>query len=169
MGTGPQKRKHYHKGDTHLRRRWRVRNRKRDLDQIDNDLKDENAPKLLHQEIDLDKPGDGQHYCLHCARYFIDGNTLKGHFRTKAHKRRMKALETEPYTIEESLRASGQGSYYPPKQRKIQTQPMNDDPLDPATEDVDMEKQKIDSLIKSVRNETTVKDNWDDNADKEMS
>lgn len=34
------KRKKYHVGDTHLKKRWRVRNRKKDLDQIDEDLKE---------------------------------------------------------------------------------------------------------------------------------
>lgn len=28
------KRKKYHYGDTHLKRRWRVRNRKKDLDEV---------------------------------------------------------------------------------------------------------------------------------------
>lgn len=36
----PYKRKKYHNGDTHLKRRWRVRNRKKDLDEIDEDLKE---------------------------------------------------------------------------------------------------------------------------------
>lgn len=162
----PQKRKHYHKGDVHLRRRWKVKRRKKDLDQIDTDLKVENAPKLLHQEIDLDKPGEAQHYCLHCARYFIDKATLKEHFRTKAHKRRMKALEAEPYTIEESLRAAGQGSFYKHKIRKITTQPMDDDPLDPATEDVDMKKQKTSDNKDVASTENTVKKNWDDGEEK---
>lgn len=35
--------------------------------QIDEDLEEENAKKLLNQEIDLDKPGNAQFYCLHCA------------------------------------------------------------------------------------------------------
>lgn len=35
--------------------------------QIDNDLQSENAEKLLNQDVDNDKPGDAQFYCLHCA------------------------------------------------------------------------------------------------------
>lgn len=35
--------------------------------QIDDDLKPEKFPKLLNQEIDLDKPGNAQFYCVHCA------------------------------------------------------------------------------------------------------
>lgn len=33
----------------------------------------------------------------------------------------MKALELEPYSIEESERAAGKGSYIEPKKRKIET------------------------------------------------
>lgn len=33
MGN-PQRRKKMHAGDTHLRRRWRTRSRKRDLDEV---------------------------------------------------------------------------------------------------------------------------------------
>ncbi|KAJ9575538.1 hypothetical protein L9F63_007608 [Diploptera punctata] len=116
------KRKKYHYGDTHLQKRWRTKRRKKDLDEIDEDLKDENAKKLLNQDIDLDKPGNAQFYCLHCARYFISDQALKEHFRTKVHKRRLKALELEPYTIEESERAAGKGSYQVAKKRKIETQ-----------------------------------------------
>lgn len=117
------KRKKYHYGDTHLQKRWRTKRRKKDLDEVDVDLKDENARKLLNQEIDLDKPGNAQFYCLHCARYFINDQALKEHFRTKVHKRRLKALELEPYSIEESERAAGKGNFQPAKKRKIETQP----------------------------------------------
>ena len=55
-------------------------------------------------------------------RYFITDQALNEHFRTKVHKRRLKALELEPYTIEESERAAGKGSYLAPKKRKIETQ-----------------------------------------------
>lgn len=119
---GPYRRKKTHFGDTHLQRRWRTKNRKKDLDEIDEDLKVENADKLLNQEVDVDKPGEAQFYCLHCARYFIDENARNAHFKTKVHKRRLKALEIEPYTIEDSERAAGHGSYIPPKKRKVTTQ-----------------------------------------------
>ncbi|BES99082.1 Zinc finger protein [Nesidiocoris tenuis] len=119
---GPYKRKKYHYGDTHLKKRWRTKRRKKDLDQINEDLKPEKAAELLDQEVDLDKPGDAQFYCLHCARYFIDEKAMKEHFRTKVHKRRLKALEAEPYTIEESERAAGHGSFVPAKKRKMETQ-----------------------------------------------
>lgn len=71
-------------------------------------------------------------------RYFINREALKSHFKSKPHKKRLKSLELEPYTIEESERAGGLGSYIPPKKRKIETQPMDDETFDPAKEDVDM-------------------------------
>lgn len=37
------------------------------------------------------------------------------------HKRRIKALELEPYSIEESERVAGKGSYIAPQKRKIET------------------------------------------------
>lgn len=39
----------------------------------------------------------------------------------------MKALELEPYSIEESERAAGQGSYSKPLQRKLETQPTKEE------------------------------------------
>ena len=47
---------------------------------------------------------------------------MQKHFTSKVHKRRLKALEDEPYSIEESERAAGMGSYIPPKKRKMTTQ-----------------------------------------------
>ena len=45
----------------------------------------------------------------------------KDHVKGKPHKRRLHALKTEPYTIEESERAAGMGSYRAPQKRKMQT------------------------------------------------
>ncbi|XP_058467497.1 zinc finger protein 593 homolog [Malaya genurostris] len=118
----PYARKKMHSGDTHLRRRWRLRSRKKDLDEIDDDLKT-NSEQLLNQDVDLDKPGFAQYYCIHCATYYINERALQDHFRTKVHKRRLKALEIEPYTVEDSLRAAGQGSFAQPLKRKTETQP----------------------------------------------
>jgi len=91
------------------------------LDQIDQDLQPENADKLLKQDVDYEKPGLAQFYCVHCAKHFIDGHAFNDHIKSKPHKRRMKALELEPYSIEESERAAGMGSYVQPKKRKIET------------------------------------------------
>ncbi|GJQ83092.1 hypothetical protein Trydic_g20103 [Trypoxylus dichotomus] len=100
------KRKKYHEGDTHLKKKWRTKRRTKDLDQVDEDIKPENIKSLINQDGDFDKPGNAQFYCVHCARYFIDSQALQDHFRTKVHKRRLKALEVEPYTIEDSERAA---------------------------------------------------------------
>ncbi|KAH8308578.1 hypothetical protein KR018_011942, partial [Drosophila ironensis] len=121
-----QKRKKMHYGDTHLQRRWRVRNRRRDLDQIDDDMRTRSR-ELINQNVDLDKPGFAQFYCVHCAKYFIDDTAMQAHFRTKVHKRRLKALETEPYSIEESERAAGKGSFQKPKKRALETQPTKEE------------------------------------------
>ena len=45
----------------------------------------------------------------------------KDHVKGKPHKRRLHALKTEPYTIEESERAAGMGSYRAPQKRKMET------------------------------------------------
>lgn len=116
--------------------------------QIDDDLKTKSA-ELLSQSVDLDKPGFAQFYCLHCAKYFIDDHSMQAHFRTKVHKRRLKALELEPYSIEgkfcrpkfrnvsidsdhfcvftinstESERAAGHGNFKKAEKRIIETQP----------------------------------------------
>ncbi|XP_029164715.1 zinc finger protein 593 homolog [Nylanderia fulva] len=115
----PYARKKQHRGDTHLKKGWRTKRRKKDLDEIDEDLK-ANTEKLLNQEVDFERPGAAQHYCIHCARYFINETALHSHFNTKVHKRRLKALELEPYSIEESERAASKGSYVAP-QAKIET------------------------------------------------
>ncbi|XP_070166202.1 zinc finger protein 593 homolog [Polyergus mexicanus] len=116
----PYKRKKCHRGDMHLKKGWRTKRRTKDLDEIDEDLKG-NAKKLLNQEVDFDKPGAAQHYCIHCARYFINETALRTHFTTKVHKRRLKALELEPYSIEESEKAASKGNYITPQKRKIET------------------------------------------------
>ena len=57
--------------------------------------------------MDEYKPGLGQHYCLHCARYFISDSAIQTHFRTKEHKKRMKTCKEIPYSHEEAERAGG--------------------------------------------------------------
>lgn len=89
---------------------------------IAEDLKEGKVEGLLNQEVDIDKPGCGQFYCVHCARYFVDGNSLEGHFRSKVHKQRMKQLEVEPYSQAEAERAAGMGNFQrPAKRQKVQT------------------------------------------------
>ncbi|XP_009469194.1 PREDICTED: zinc finger protein 593 [Nipponia nippon] len=86
----------------------------------------ETAARLLRQEPDPDLPGCAQFYCLHCARYFVDLTSMKEHFRSKVHKKRLKQLREAPYTQEEAERAAGMGSYIPPKKVEVQTQPLEE-------------------------------------------
>lgn len=72
---------------------------------------------------------------------------MQAHFRTKVHKRRLKALETEPYTVEESERAAGQGSYVAAKKRALETQPT---------------KAEIISGVKKVKCEIVVEEEEDE-------
>lgn len=119
---GPYKRKKYHNGDTHLKKSWRTKRRTKDLDQIDSDLQPDQLEKTLRsQEIDFEKPGLGLFNCIHCAHDFINEKAFQDHIKSKRHKRRLHALKTEPYTIEESERAAGMGSYIAPKKRKMET------------------------------------------------
>merc|ERR1711862_1007504 len=107
-------------GDVHLKRRWNgKRGRKMDLDQIDATLQaQDKVDQLLTQQIDYEKTGLGQFYCVHCDKYFIDANAFKAHIKSKAHKRRLHALKVEPYSLEEAMRAAGMGSYVKPAQRR---------------------------------------------------
>lgn len=89
----------------------------RSVDQIFEDYHDsDTAQRLRHgQPVDVDKPGLGQFYCVECARYFVNAKALETHTRTKAHRRRVKLLNSEePYTIEESERAAGLRRDKPP-------------------------------------------------------
>ncbi|XP_023341348.1 zinc finger protein 593 homolog [Eurytemora carolleeae] len=118
---GGYKRKKYHFGDTHLKKGWKLKRRTKDLDEIDVDLMEGKVEKLLTQDIDFDKPGLAQFYCVHCSKHFIDNSAFQTHIKSKPHKRRLHALKTEPYSIEESERAAGLGSYIKPKKRKMET------------------------------------------------
>lgn len=111
------------RGHKTTKRDLKVKNKTKHLDEIDSDLKPKIAKSLLNQEIDYDLPGKGQNYCLHCARHFITGVVLLDHLKSKVHKRVIKKLEEEPYSIEESLRAAGMGSFVEPKKRVVPSQP----------------------------------------------
>uniref|UniRef100_A0A6M2E5A6 Zinc finger protein 593 homolog n=1 Tax=Amblyomma tuberculatum TaxID=48802 RepID=A0A6M2E5A6_9ACAR len=116
-------RKKTHKGYTASHKKDKTKRRAKDIDQIHVDMQPENAEKLLNQEVDFDMPGDAQFYCLHCARYFTDKNSLNDHLKSKNHKRRLKALEEEPYSQAEAEAAAGMGNYTPAKRRKVESQP----------------------------------------------
>ncbi|KAI8378047.1 uncharacterized protein BYT42DRAFT_572534 [Radiomyces spectabilis] len=107
MGRLRRSRTHHSIRDTY--RKYRTRNYARDLDQIHEDVKPENAGKLKNQPVDPDKPGLGQHYCIECARHFITEDALTKHIQTKVHKKRVKLLKEEPYTQAEADAAAGIG------------------------------------------------------------
>ncbi|BFZ10303.1 hypothetical protein BsWGS_13342 [Bradybaena similaris] len=117
---GRYRRKKMHKGDKPLKEKYRTKRRTRDLDLIHDDMKVAGA--VLNQTLDLDKPGGAQFYCLHCAKYFISDKALSDHFKSKPHKRRLKALEVEPYCQAEANRAAGMGSYVAPKPVSVTSQ-----------------------------------------------
>ncbi|CAF2839374.1 unnamed protein product [Rotaria sp. Silwood2] len=93
----------------------KTKRKTKDLDEVQANMAAETARELLNQPIDYDVPGAGQHYCLYCARYFIDDHNLQHHLKSKVHKRRAKDLKTEAYTLKEAERAAGKGQYQPPR------------------------------------------------------
>ncbi|KAH8029088.1 hypothetical protein MRX96_037980 [Rhipicephalus microplus] len=119
-------RKKTHKGYTAAHKRDKTKRRMKDLDQIHVDMQPDNAERLLNQEADYDMPGEAQFYCLHCARYFMDKNSLNDHLKSKNHKRRLKSLEEEPYSQAEAEAAAGMGSYILPKRCKVESQPLKE-------------------------------------------
>ncbi|KAF0044297.1 hypothetical protein F2P81_003455 [Scophthalmus maximus] len=106
MGKSKQTGNHKSDKKKNIAKTWKTKRRTKDLDQIHSDLKPETAAKLLQQDVDYDVTGGAQNYCLHCARYFVDLRSLKEHFKTKVHKRRLKQLREEPYTQAEADRAA---------------------------------------------------------------
>ncbi|MBN3281417.1 ZN593 protein, partial [Polyodon spathula] len=127
MGKSKQTGNHKSDKKKNIAKLWKTKRRTKDLDQIHHDMKPEVAAKLLHQEVDYDVTGSAQHYCLHCARYFVDLRSLKEHVKTKVHKRRLKQLREEPYTQAEAERAAGMGSYIAAKKVEVQTQPFEEE------------------------------------------
>lgn len=73
------------------------------------------AQKLKNQELNFDKPGLAQFYCLICNRYFNDKYANEQHIRGKSHKQKLKSLKKDkPFTQEEAEMAAGKGSYIKP-------------------------------------------------------
>ncbi|KAG0668243.1 Bud site selection protein 20 [Maudiozyma exigua] len=89
-------------------KRYKTKRRTKDLDLIYDDLSSQDKiQKLLNQPLDETKPGLGQHYCIHCAKYCETAMALKTHLKTKVHKRRVKELKGVPYTQEVANAAAG--------------------------------------------------------------
>eukprot|EP01115_Flamella_aegyptia_P004557 TRINITY_DN19659_c1_g1_i1.p1 TRINITY_DN19659_c1_g1~~TRINITY_DN19659_c1_g1_i1.p1 ORF type:complete len:130 (+),score=36.66 TRINITY_DN19659_c1_g1_i1:50-439(+) len=92
----PQRRKRMHKNNKGFKKSHRTKRRTKDIDQIVQDLTPENKKKLMNQEVDIDKPGFGQHYCIECSKYFISEDAKQKHIKSKVHKKRLKQLK-DPY------------------------------------------------------------------------
>ncbi|TRM65913.1 hypothetical protein BD626DRAFT_453114 [Schizophyllum amplum] len=108
MGRLRRSRAHHARRDVHRAARTRVRSK--DLDQIQLiDLDPKNRARLEAQELDYEKPGLAQHYCVECAKYYETDTALQSHWRSKLHKRRCKRLAEPAYTIEEAEMAAGLG------------------------------------------------------------
>mmetsp|Transcript_65 Transcript_65/g.108 ORF Transcript_65/g.108 Transcript_65/m.108 type:complete len:119 (+) Transcript_65:865-1221(+) len=103
----PQRRKKTTAKDKSVHRAVKNKHYQKDIDQIHKDLEPQNHQKLTNQEIDEELPGQGQHYCVPCARYFINQSSLTQHYKTKPHKKRLKALKEQPYSQEEAERCAG--------------------------------------------------------------
>jgi len=60
--------------------------------------------------LDEDLPALGQHYCIPCARYFVSAGAMEVHEKTKAHKKRCKALMGDrPHAQTDADWAAGMG------------------------------------------------------------
>merc|ERR1712002_1188235 len=128
----PQRKKRTHKNIKDFKKKHRTRKRTKDIDEIHDDMKPNRIDSYLHQIIDPDLPGEGQFYCIHCARYFIDQKCFTEHKKTKAHKKRLRLLKEVPYSQAEAEVAAGMGSYYiKAKDKDVQNpvEKMDDVPL----------------------------------------
>merc|ERR1712193_100475 len=94
-----------------IKKSLRTRKRTKDLDEIHRHMEPDRINAYLHQTLDPDLPGDGQFYCVPCARYFINQACFTDHKKTKNHKKRMRLLKDTPYTQAEAEAAAGMGSY----------------------------------------------------------
>ncbi|XP_021539257.1 zinc finger protein 593 [Neomonachus schauinslandi] len=114
-----------------LARQMKAKRRRPDLDEIHRELRPQVPARSRPDPAsapDPDLPGGGLHRCLACTRYFIDSATLKTHFRSKDHKKRLKQLSVEPYSQEEAERAAGMGSYVTPQRLAVPTEVSTDIP-----------------------------------------
>lgn len=109
------------KANTRAKRRFYKRtildlkNRTRDLDRIQDDLKALAEGGKTTAELDyianaVDLPAGGQFHCVHCARHFIDARTMDIHMRTKDHKKQVKRCNEEQYTQAEADAGAGVSS-----------------------------------------------------------
>lgn len=94
------------------KKRHDVKHRRKDIDQIQEDLKRVESTGTLKVGVDVfehddDLPGLGQYFCISCARHFTDEKSYNTHVASKLHKRRLKDLAQEQYTHTEADAAAG--------------------------------------------------------------
>ncbi|KAE9042917.1 hypothetical protein PR003_g3663 [Phytophthora rubi] len=130
MGTGRSGagRARAHAKKKQYKRGHATKNRSRDIDQIQDDLRVEKLTgKNMNFEEDEDLPGLGQFYCTPCGRHFIDEKTRDVHLKTKVHKRRMKDVAQKQYTQNEAMQGAGKGvETYKPAHPKPSDNDMDD-------------------------------------------
>ncbi|GJQ10119.1 hypothetical protein GpartN1_g1910.t1 [Galdieria partita] len=95
----------------------------RHVDQIKEEIEKKGVIQAMteHTAVDLELPGLGQYYCLPCDRYFVSNDALNRHYKTKAHKRRLKDLQETSYSIREAEAAGGLSTPDNGRPRKIDT------------------------------------------------
>ncbi|KAK8797808.1 hypothetical protein JH06_3555 [Blastocystis sp. subtype 4] len=91
------------------KREWKrlraIKNRMKDLDQIQDELKLDPEKRVIPYDEDL--PGGGQFYCLYCDKYFITKDILDKHTQSKIHKKNVKKANEEQYTQQEAELGAG--------------------------------------------------------------
>lgn len=112
MGTGKSARK---KGIAAKKKRYKkacsTRRRAKDVDQIQDEIKEIEVKGFVPAKpLDDDLPGLGQYHCISCSRHFISDAVLTAHYKTKQHKRRLKAVMDMPYSQREAEAAAGMGA-----------------------------------------------------------
>jgi bud site selection protein 20 len=83
-----------------------LKNRTKDTDQIQDDMK-RIAEGVAVVEKSDDLPGSGENYCIECARHFISKEMLTHHQLSKQHKRQVKRVHEEQYTQAEADAGAG--------------------------------------------------------------
>ncbi|CAD8132125.1 unnamed protein product [Paramecium octaurelia] len=86
-------------------RMLKTKSYKRANDQIHDDIKPQNIQRWQNQPIDETLPGLGQYYCVSCARYFVNEESIKKHQISKQHKKQEKRVKEKPYTHMEAEQA----------------------------------------------------------------
>ncbi|CAD7955035.1 unnamed protein product [Amoebophrya sp. A120] len=102
---GTKKKKQNKKGKTYNVVRKQHGGKPKDHDQVHANLKPENRAKIeteTAKNCDEDLPGLGRNYCISCDQHFVTKEARDAHFKSKAHKRRLKAVLSDPHTQAEA-------------------------------------------------------------------